>query len=886
MTGWCRRLLVAVMVALVAQVASAQTQANRGRLVITVTDSTGGILPTADVKVVGLENATKATSIPPSKTDANGLLTLQNLVPGRYSIEVEFSGFERAFVKEIRVRAGNNTQTVVMQLRTLADEVTVGQDRQEAAADRGVSFGTALTREQIEALSDDPNELRQQLLDMAGPGATIAIDSFEGGQLPPKSQIRSIRVSRDQFAAENHSAGGIRIDIITQPGTGPIRGNVNTSFYNSALDGRNPLVGQRPPSKNQNFGGYVGGGLLKDKLSFGAEVYGGTNSSTPVLTLQSATGTTYQSSGVLATNRNLQVYANADYALTRDQTLRVNAYRYTTSSRNQGVGTFNAVERAFSTENKNTEVYLQQTGPLGRRLALNSRLSMRWQNSSSRSAFEGQTIVISQESTTGGAQRTGGDRSFSTSLSSDLDYVRGLHSVRFGVALDHYRYRTDSNSNYLGTYTFESLTAFEEGRPRSFTQRIGDPNVRYRNSQLGFYVQDDIRVRKNLTLSPGLRYEMQSLVSDRLSLAPRFGATWAPFKSGKTTLRGSLGIFYDWLPTFTYLQTLQTDGFRQQEVNILNPTYPDPGALPAAPPVNRYLLADDVVFPRTFRLSLGLAHTFNARFSAGAVYADSRGESLLVGNNLNAPVEGVRPDGAFANVIEARSLGRSRQKSVNANVSVNLAGLTPPSPTGGPLFDWRRSLRASANYTIADFKNDTDGAFSTPATNNLGDEWGPANGDVRHRAGISFSSNAIRGLNANVGFNWSSAPPLTIRTGHDDNGDLIFNDRPAGVGRNSERTRGQFNSNASFGYQIPLGTRSITSGGGVSITSSGGGLVINQMGMQTVPRYRLTLSVNIQNLLNRPNYSGFSGVMTSRSFLQPVSIQGVRRINFNVGLSF
>ena len=72
----------------------------------------------------------------------------------------------------------------------------------------------------------------------------------------------------------------------------------------------------------------------------------------------------------------------------------------------------------------------------------------------------------------------------------------------------------------------------------------------------------------------------------------------------------------------------------------------------------------------------------------------------------------------------------------------------------------------------------------------------------------------------------------------------------------------------------------------MSITSSGGGLVINQMGMQTVPRYRLTLSVNIQNLLNRPNYSGFSGVMTSRSFLQPVSIQGVRRINFNVGLSF
>jgi hypothetical protein len=889
MTKLCRlawlMMAFAVGISVAPREAAAQA-ANRGRLIVTVTDATGGILPTADVRIVGLENATKATPVPPAKTDTNGILAVPNLVLGRYSIEVEFSGFDKAIVKEVRVRAGENRQTVVLQLKTLSDEVTVGQDRQEAAADRGVTFGTALTREQIEALSDDPAELRQQLLDMAGPGATIAIDSFEGGQLPPKSQIRSIRVSRDQFAAENHNAGGIRIDIITQPGSGPLRGSVNTSFYNSALDGKNPLVGQRPPSKNQNFGGYVSGGLIKDKLSFSAELFGGKNSNTPVLTTQTAAGPTYQSAGILATNSNMQFYASADYALTRDQTLRFNANRYTTTGKNQGVGTFNAAERAFSTENTSTGLYMQQTGPLGRRLALNSRLSLSWSDSTSSSVLEAPTIIISQEGTTGGAQRKGGDHSISLSLSSDLDYVRGLHSVRIGVATEHYRYRTDSNSNYLGTYTFESLAAFEAGQPRSYTRRIGDPNVRYTNTQVGIYIQDDIRVRKNLTLSPGLRYELQSLVDDRLNFAPRFGATWAPFKSGKTTLRSSIGVFYDFLFTNTYQQTLQVDGFRQQEVNMFNPSYPDPGALPAAPPVNRYLLGDGQTFPRTLRASFGVAHTFNSRFSAGTVYADTRGTSLLVGHNLNAPVDGVRPDPAFANVIEAVPSGKSRQRSLNSNVSINLAGLTPPSPTGGRLFDWRRGLRAGLNHTIADFKNNTDGAFSVPATNDLDLEWGPGNGDVRHRYGFNFGSNAIRSLNANVNFNWNTAPPLTIRTGLDDNGDLIFNDRPEGVGRNSERTRGQFNSNASFGYQIPLGSRSITSGGGVSISSQGGGLVINQMGMQTVPRYRLTLNVNIQNLLNRPNYSGFSGVMTSRSFLQPVSIQGVRRVNFNVGLSF
>jgi hypothetical protein len=136
-----------------------------------------------------------------------------------------------------------------------------------------------------------------------------------------------------------------------------------------------------------------------------------------------------------------------------------------------------------------------------------------------------------------------------------------------------------------------------------------------------------------------------------------------------------------------------------------------------------------------------------------------------------------------------------------------------------------------------------------------------------------------------MGFNGTSGRPLTIRTGFDDNGDLIFNDRPAGVGRNSERVPGQWSSNASFGYSIPLGTRQVSSGGGVSITSVNGIMSAN-MNTQPVPRYRLSLSVSIQNLLNRANWTGYSGVMTSRNFLQPTVASGVRRVNVNMGLSF
>ena len=99
-----------------------------------------------------------------------------------------------------------------------------------------------LTREQIDALSEDPDEARRQLEALAGPGATIRVDSFEGAPLPPKSQIRMIRISRDQFAAENHSAGGLLIEIVSQPGIGPLRGTLNMRLRDGSMSARSPLV--------------------------------------------------------------------------------------------------------------------------------------------------------------------------------------------------------------------------------------------------------------------------------------------------------------------------------------------------------------------------------------------------------------------------------------------------------------------------------------------------------------------------------------------------------------------------------------------------------------------------------------------------------------------
>jgi hypothetical protein len=69
-----------------------------------------------------------------------------------------------------------------------------------------------VTDEQVQALSDDPDEMTRQLNDIAGSGAIIRVDSFEGQQMPPKSQIKSIHVTRDQFAAETEQPGSTFVD--------------------------------------------------------------------------------------------------------------------------------------------------------------------------------------------------------------------------------------------------------------------------------------------------------------------------------------------------------------------------------------------------------------------------------------------------------------------------------------------------------------------------------------------------------------------------------------------------------------------------------------------------------------------------------------------------
>jgi carboxypeptidase family protein len=383
---------------LVAWAGSAGAQQPRdSRLTITVVDQAGGVLPGATVTIGGMDEAIRSIPITPGTTTEQGIATFSGLRPGRYAIKVEFPGFDPKVDPDVRVRTGDNKQTLALTLQKLSDEITVGRDKQETAADRQSTFGTALTRDQIDALSDDSAVLQQQLNDFAGPGTVIRVDSFEGTPLPPKSQIKSIHITRDGFAAENHAAGSIFVDINTQPAIGPIRGQTFYHIRDGSMTGKSPFVTTKGPERLQEAGFTIGGSLAEQKASFSLRFNGYSSFETPNLNAALPTGTVSQALALRTPTKSGFVNGLLDYALTKNQTLRLSFTEQDNGSDNLGVGAFDLPERAFSTRYANRSFRVQEVGPIGRRLFLNSRFAINVTDSSQRSELDAATVRAALE---------------------------------------------------------------------------------------------------------------------------------------------------------------------------------------------------------------------------------------------------------------------------------------------------------------------------------------------------------------------------------------------------------------------------------------------------------------------------------------------------------
>jgi hypothetical protein len=205
----------------------------------------------------------------------------------------------------------------------------------------------------------------------------------------------------------------------------------------------------------------------------------------------------------------------------------------------------------------------------------------------------------------------------------------------------------------------------------------------------------------------------------------------------------------------------------------------------------------------------------------------------------------------------------------------------------------------NVRYQLGSIRNHADSPLALPADSHNPDaDWGPAARDIRHRVFLMLNTPVGFGVRAGLNVQGSSAPPYTITTGLDDNGDTVFNDRPAGVGRNSARGASQWNVTLRLTRSFALGDIAGEVGGAPPPPPAGGaqrgpgGGAGEGGGPQMVvmqasnARYRLDLYVQAFNLLNYTNLNAFVGNQLSPAFGRATSAASARRIELGASLSF
>jgi hypothetical protein len=902
-----KRLLVLLFV-LAALPVYAQN-ANQTQLRLVVVDETGAGIPSATI-IVTPASGNAVTFM----TDDRGLAMSPPLPSGNARLHVEFDGFE-PYEGSLNLRRAAMNQTVTLKIAGVKEEVVVN-DTTALDDRRGNSLSTTLEESEIAELPEDPEELAEVLAAMAGgSGVVFNVNGFRGGRLPSRDEIRQIRFRTNSFSADNHDAGRTYVEIITRPNVQQWNGNGSFNYRSDSMNARNAFANAKTPEQNRNFNLGARGPIVKGKTSIRFGLDGRRDFQADTIVAIDEYGNRL-GDYVRRPSESTNATVGLEHALTGNQTLRLEFRHGETAVENSGVGGFNLAERAFNTDSRSNQLRAQLQGIVGKNMLHEIRLQVYTQQNSQTSLSSAPTIVVLDAFTRGGAgvASDGSRRTFE--LAQNLDFNVGRkQQMRVGYLLEGGRYENFDARNAAGTFTFSSIAAYIAGTPTTFTQRIGQVDTAFSQYNLGFYWSDDIRVNNKFSFGIGVRNEMQSHIDDHLNLMPRAGFTWTPW-GNRTAIRGGYGLFHDWYESNLYDQTLRVNGIAQRDLLILNPGYPDPftGVVADVQPGGRIQASPDLEMPKVHQASIGIERQVTQNFTMQASYQMLRGRNQLRSININAPDEfGLRPDPTVGTVTQFDSTGRSQSDRMEIRGTYRFP---------------QRNIFMNVNYALGQVRNHTDSATALPANNlDPNAEWGPSRQDVRHRIQGMINVPLFFGVRTSVNVQAQSAIPYTITTGRDDNRDGVVNDRPLGVGRNTERGSATWTMNLNITKQIALGGPRDGQGGGAPGGFPGGGgrpggfpggpgggppgpgvgggaggggnqqVQFAQRGQGAGgrggrgggdasfnSRYTMEFFIRADNVLNNVNYGGFSGNMLSPFFGQPTSAQQPRRLT--VGSAF
>jgi hypothetical protein len=682
-----------------------------------------------------------------------------------------------------------------------------------------------------------------------------------------------VRIRWDAASASNRG-GGPRVEIRTQPGGNRWRGDGSFTLRDESLNARSALSDERPDGQTRQYFWRVSGPLVRNRtgLSLSIDRSDAFEQQAVRVAMPDGVFARLVAQPASRVGINLEV----EHAVNSSHEIRGELRSSGSTARNQGIGEFDLPERALTREQDDGRLRLAHRATFRRRYVNDLRVQVGWRSSDSISASEAQTLRVLDAFTSGGAQVSGGRRSHQLEIEDEIEFSVGRrHQLSAGFSVNRNRFAVDERRNEAGTFTFSSLEAFERGLPATFTQRLGNPQFDYSMLQFGWSVQDDIRVRPNLLLNLGLRHDLQTHLGDWVNVAPRVGVNWTPFPTRRTTLRGSAGVFYRFFDAGIYEQTLVLNGVQQRDLVISSPGYPDPfagGEAQAGRPPSIVRARRDLVMPSSRRWSVGLDQPFARNARVRANYSRSIGRNEFRSRDANAPIAGVRPESGVRNITQLESTARSRSASLDVELSVN---------------DPRRPLSASVRYALGEAWNDTDGPLALPPDSfDLSAEWGPARGDVRHRLNASFNTRLWLGFRVGGNFRVQSAPPYTITTGVDTNGDGVNNERPAGAGRNGARGASTRNLDLNLTWGRGFGQRrGVEAARGDGTRGGQAGGPRNQGGAPDA-LLRIEIFARANNALNLVSPQSYAGVITSPFFGRPTSVSPARRIQLGMRFAF
>jgi hypothetical protein len=791
-------------------------------------------------------------------TDAQGQFRISVAAAGRYRVRVESPGFKTAIAG---VRTGAAVR-VTLALSDLRQELTVegaqSQVNTEAAGNLDTVRLDRETLRRLPVLGNDVIGAAAELLSsgvLGTGGVSMVVDGMETREKGvTSSAIQEVRINNNPYSAEYARPGRGRLEVITKPGDPEFHGELNVIFRDSAMDARNAFAATKAEEQRRIFEGNFTGPLGRNgRTTF---LISGNHEEEDLQSLVYAlTPAGEVRENFPAPARQTEFNGKVTRQIGKAQTVAVRYEFADDSQRGNGVGGFDLPERASDSTDREHHLYLNYRGVWSKSVVNEFSLRGGRHNARTVSRVRGAPAVSVVDAFTGGSGQADSHQTENhVQFTDTVVWTRGRHLVKMGISLPDLSRRGENDlTNRMGTYYFSSLADYESDRAFSYIVQRGDGRVVFWQKELGLFVQDDFKLRPNLSISVGLRYDWQSHLTDANNFAPRLSMAWVPGRSRKTVLRLGGGIFFDRTGDGAIGDTIRFDGQHLERAIIDNPPYPGlPGGVGglAAQPSLRVRFGDGLRSPYLAQFSFGVERELTKKLALTVGVTGVRGIKTFRSRDANGPLPPdywTRPEPELAVVRVIDGPGRMASQALDVGLR-------------GPVTKY---FQGQIQYTFGTARNNTAGISALPANSYyLEREWGYAPFDMRHRFILLGVVRPEKLFHLGVKVTANTGTPYGLTTGRDENRDGYAADRPEGVWRNTMRGPGQVNLDLRWSREFALIE----------------GKKDDRLSMEFV--------ADAFNVLNHVNEANRVGNLSSAFFGQATAARAARRVQLGVTLKF